>query len=93
MGFGMICGQLIFGKLADPILMKLAARNDGELKPEYRLPLGALGGLFIPIGFFWYGWSAEAKVQWIVPIMGTAIAGFGNALVFVSTMKDIECGS
>lgn len=84
MGVGMIAGQLMYAKLADIVLVRLAARSDGELKPEYRLPLGAVGGLFIPIGFFWFGWSAEAKVHWIVPIIGTGIAGFGNCLVFVS---------
>jgi hypothetical protein len=93
MGVGMISGQIMFSRLADAILVRLAARNDGELKPEYRLPLGAIGGLFIPIGFFWYGWSAEAKVHWIVPIIGTAFAGFGNSLVFVSETSVMERGS
>lgn len=25
----------------------------------------------------WYGWSAQAGIQWIMPIIGTAIFGFG----------------
>lgn len=25
----------------------------------------------------WYGWSAHAKIHWIMPIIGTGIFGFG----------------
>lgn len=25
----------------------------------------------------WYGWSAEAKLHWMMPIVGTGIFGFG----------------
>lgn len=28
----------------------------------------------------WYGWSAQAGVHWIMPIIGTAIYGFGQML-------------
>lgn len=27
----------------------------------------------------WYGWSAQAKIHWIMPIIGTAIFGFGES--------------
>jgi hypothetical protein len=26
----------------------------------------------------WYGWSAEAKIHWMMPIVGTGIYGFGE---------------
>jgi len=26
----------------------------------------------------WYGWSAQAKLHWIMPIIGTGIFGFGE---------------
>jgi len=26
----------------------------------------------------WYGWSAQAKLHWIMPIIGTGIFGFGK---------------
>jgi hypothetical protein len=61
----------------------MAARRGSELKPEYRLPLCCIGGFCIPIGFVWYGWSAQARVFWIVPIIGIAIVGFANSLLFV----------
>lgn len=27
--------------------------------------------------YSWYGWSADAKIHWIMPIIGTGIFGFG----------------
>ncbi len=54
------------------------------MKPEYRLPLLPVGAIFIPVGLFIYGWPAEYKVHWIVPIVGTGLIGVGNILVFFS---------
>lgn len=64
--------------------MALAKRNGSNPKPEYRLPVMVLGGLLVPIGLFWYGWSAEAQVHWMVPIVGTGFVGAGVVLIFVS---------
>lgn len=54
-----------------------AAMAGGEMKPEYRLPPMLLGGITIPIGIFLYGWTADKHVQFIVPIIGTALISFG----------------
>ena len=54
---------MIFAKLSDNILKVLAKKGKGDMMPEYRLPLGCIGGVFIPLGFFWYGWSAQAKIH------------------------------
>ncbi|KAG9247578.1 cycloheximide resistance protein [Calycina marina] len=83
-GCGFFFGQLLFTKLSDSILKRLANKGDGEMMPEYRLPLGCIGGIFVPLGLFWYGWSVEAQVHWIVPILGTAVIGLGNAMIFIS---------
>lgn len=32
--------------------------------------------LLAPAGLLLYGWSAQARVHWIVPIIGTAFIGF-----------------
>ena len=47
------------------------------MKPEYRLPLLAVGGIVIPAALFAYGWTLQAHVHWIVPIISTAFVGFG----------------
>ena len=53
------------------------------MQPEYRLPPLVVGAFFIPAGLFLYGWSAQYKTHWIVPIIGTALVGIGNIAVFM----------
>jgi hypothetical protein len=50
--------------------------------PEYRLPLVLPFSLLIPIGLFIYGWSAENKIHWIVPNLGTCIFAIGLIVCF-----------
>ncbi|KAL2014398.1 hypothetical protein VTN00DRAFT_1923 [Thermoascus crustaceus] len=91
-GVGFLFAQIFFAYMSDRILRRMRRSRkeeggkdeDGEMKPEYRLPLTVIGGVLMPIGFFWYGWSAQAKMHWIMPLAGTAILGYGNALIFMS---------
>lgn len=57
---------------------KGAAREE----PEYRLPQAILGGLLIPAGLFWFGWTTYPTIHWIVPILGSAVFGCGMLLAF-----------
>lgn len=84
-GVGSVIGLVATGAMSDRQVMALTKRNGGDPKPEYRLPVMFLGGLVVPIGLFWYGWSAEAQVHWMVPIVGTGFVGAGLVLVFVSS--------
>ena len=38
----------------------------------------------VPIGFLFCGWSVQADVHWVVPIIGTLFRGLGNCLIFLS---------
>ena len=80
-GIGALVGITVFGFASDRIVKRLAA--GGEMKPEYRLPLLMPGGLLIPIGLFLYGWSAEERTHWIVPIIGTFFVGLGLLGIFM----------
>ncbi|OAX82791.1 hypothetical protein ACJ72_02863 [Emergomyces africanus] len=83
-GVGSILGLTASAILSDRILQNLAKRHDGEMKPEYRLPLMIPGGLCIPIGLFWYGWTAEKGVHYVVPIIGTGFVGVGMLLIMMT---------
>src|SRR5271163_3903646 len=48
-----------------------------------RLPPLIPGGLLMPIGLFWYGWSAQYKAHWIVPIIGTVFLSMGMITMFM----------
>jgi MFS family permease len=82
-GVGFSIGLVIFGTLSDRNAKKKAQAGDGEWKPEYRLPPLLPGSIVVPIGLFWYGWSAEAHVHWIMPIIGTGIFALGNLAIFL----------
>ncbi|KAE8152545.1 MFS general substrate transporter [Aspergillus avenaceus] len=84
LGVGSALGLLATGRLSDPISHRLAARARGSKKPEYRLAPMIPLSLCLPIGLFWYGWSTQQKVHWIVPIIGTGWIGVGVVVSFTS---------
>lgn len=64
-------------------LVRQREQNGGEpggAEPEYRLPPAIAGGLLVPIGLFWFGWTTYPSVHWIVPIIGSAIFGMGYGI-------------
>ena len=84
LGFGSFTGLIIAGKSSDIFYRRLTAKNHGSSKPEFRLPLLFFTSPLVAAAFFWYGWSAEAKTHWIVPILGTMLFGMGMMPAFVS---------
>jgi len=44
----------------------------------------AIGAVLLPIGFFIYGWTAQYKIQYIVPMFGTLLIGTANIFIFIS---------
>lgn len=82
LGIGSIIGQVLTTVWGNRTAQKHIRRGDFE--PEHRLPLMYPGAVAMPIGLFWYGWSAEFQTHWIVPILGTGIVGFGLLMLFVS---------
>ncbi|KAI1816588.1 fluconazole resistance protein 1 [Poronia punctata] len=83
LGVGFL-GSLFFQSLtSDYFAKKQAEANGGKIKPESRLGPLVTGVLFVPVGLFWYGWTAQYKIHWIVPIIGTSFIGVGTNLVWI----------
>lgn len=82
-GIGLLLGMVVFGAMSDRTLKRLARRCDGVMKPEFRLPMLIPASLLTPVGLFWYGWSAERQLHWIMPIVGTALVGAGMVASFM----------
>jgi MFS family permease len=82
---GTLLGLFYIGTLSDKTLRKRAAIGR-EVTPEDRLPLiiTVPGVLMFPTGLFMYGWSGQAHTHWTVPMLGTAITGFGSILIFTA---------
>ena len=84
LGFGAGCllSLVVCGRVANGIAVTHTAR--GFFTPESRLPPMIYGCWAIPVGLFWYGWSAQAHAHWIMPILGTGVFGVGLITVFMS---------
>lgn len=84
-GIGSLLGLFILGASSDRILKHLTAKH-GVTKPEFRLPPLIPGAICVPIGLFWYGWTAETNQHYILPIAGTMFVGIGMITSFVSSL-------
>lgn len=82
LGLGFFIGTQICAPLNDAIYRRLKKKNNGVGKPEFRVPLMVPGAILVPIGLLWYGWSAQAKVHWIMPNIGAAIFAAGVIVAF-----------
>jgi hypothetical protein len=54
------------------------------VEPEHRLYAAMIGGIGIPIGLFWFAWTARSDVHWASPVVSTIVFSWGNLSVFVS---------
>lgn len=83
LGLGMISSVIFCGIALDAYVKRKSVST--ELKPEYRLPPMILGTILVPVGLITFGWTAQAHVHWIVPILATAIVGFGFVAVSLAS--------
>jgi MFS family permease len=93
LGLGSFLGVAIFSAVSDKMIKEKATQADAEaatngaekkgLKPEYRLPPLPYAVLCLLSGLLLYGWTAEFRVHWIVPIFGTVFIGIGQLLLFM----------
>lgn len=84
LALGFVTASILFGFTNDGIVRALAKKHTGELLPEYRLPASIAAMPFIVIGTLWYGWTLQYRAHWIVPIVGSGVAGLGITTIQVS---------
>lgn len=82
LGLGFFLGTQITAPINDRIYRRLKKRNGGVGRPEFRVPLMFIGSALVPIGLFWYGWSAQYRLFWIMPNIGAAIFAAGAIICF-----------
>ncbi|KAH9862034.1 hypothetical protein IAQ61_010236 [Plenodomus lingam] len=80
-GVGSIIGQITYVRLGNYLVNKHIKR--GDFKPEHRLYIMTMGGIWLPLGLFMYGWGTHYGVHYIVPQIATAFVGFGLLLIFM----------
>lgn len=55
--------------------------------PEHRLYAAMIGSVGLPIGLFWFGWSAYHDVHWASTVFAIVPFAWGNICIFISLMQ------
>ncbi|KAK2777448.1 hypothetical protein FQN52_003158 [Onygenales sp. PD_12] len=56
----------------------------GTVPPEYRLYGAMVGCALNPVSLFWFGWTADAGVHWLSPVVAAVPFAVGNIMVYSS---------
>lgn len=72
----------------EPLIRRIIAMHPqdpmtGRPDPEAAVIAVCMGSILIPIGEFWFAWTARRPVHWICPILAGLPFGIGNGLVFI----------
>lgn len=77
---GFILAACIIVPFLDRVYNSMCKKwNNGEGKPEYRLPFANIGAVFLPVSLFWFGWTVEFGKPWPIPL--SAMLFFGASQV------------
>jgi hypothetical protein len=85
LGIALVLGVFLFA-FFNPRVQASQMKASGlqQPRPGYRLLLMIWLSPCVAVGLLIYGWSAQYKVHWIVPIVGTFFIGLGAYFVLVS---------
>ncbi|KAI0831039.1 major facilitator superfamily domain-containing protein, partial [Trametes gibbosa] len=79
-GLGCIIG-LSCAPLQNRLYWRAMDRNGGRTIPEARLYLPMVGGVVLPASLFWFAWTSDPPVPWIVPVLAGTPFGFSCAVI------------
>ena len=77
-----ILSALVINLGNQPRYARLSRAAGGLPVPEARCPPMAVGGLFMVIGLFLFGWTSNPKIHWIAPVVGAGFIGAGFNTIF-----------
>lgn len=89
LGVGYVIGGQVSAYANDRIYIHLKEKHNNIGKPEFRIPPMFIGSVLIPIGLFWYGWSVQTRLHWIMPNLGVAIFSAGSVACLQSMQSYI----
>jgi len=60
-----------------------AAGKGGVVAPECRLYPAMMGSVGLPLGLFWFAWTAKRDVSWASPVVAAIPFAWGNLSIFI----------
>lgn len=58
-------------------------KQTGHVVPEERLIPMMVGGLLLPSGMFWFGWTSSPNITWVPQVISGGLLGAGVLLIFL----------
>jgi len=102
-GFNLQCTGLTFQGIAVGMLLGLCtmpfwnrryrrykdAHGEEDPPAEFRLLMGQVGGVLVPLSLFWLAFSTYRGEHWIVPVLASVPFGTGTYFIFTSSFTYI----
>lgn len=79
----MLCDVFLYRK-------QISKHPANQVPPEHRLYPAMIGSIGLPVGLFWFAWTARDGVSWASPAAAIIPFAWGNLCVFVSTIQYIS---
>ena len=86
--FAAMCAGAILST-ALSIYQEKIARHYGKISatPEGRLYFSCIESALMPIGLFWFGWTAFPSIHWIVPALALGCATMGIFSIYLAVFN------
>ncbi|KAM0755473.1 MFS general substrate transporter, partial [Meredithblackwellia eburnea MCA 4105] len=81
LGIGLLAGTASFPFWAR-YYKKIMAETGQRPPPEEHLRRGIVAGIILPVCLFWFAWTTQSSIHWIVSEIATVPLGFGISLAF-----------
>lgn len=81
LAIGFLVGVGISATVNERLIKRLSDQK-GK-KPEHRMMVLLYWSPFVPIGLLLYGWTIQARIFFIVPVIGTVLVGIGLVVAMV----------
>ncbi|KAI9844751.1 MAG: hypothetical protein M1837_005284 [Sclerophora amabilis] len=82
LALGLILGTYVTSFSNAYIYRRLQKQSDDVVLPEHRVPMMFVGSVLPPVGLLWYGWSAQARLHWVMPNIGALLFTAGAVTNF-----------
>ncbi|RJE20598.1 transporter [Aspergillus sclerotialis] len=64
-------------------------QEQGHVVPEERLIPMVVGGVLLPAGMFWFGWTSNSHIIWVPEVISGGFLGAGILLIFLQGLNYI----
>jgi MFS family permease len=82
LGLGGLLGIVAVVTTSDRDVARRVKENNWVYEPEMRLPLSIVFALISPATFFIFGWAAEYRTHWVIPLLGLLPFTFAMSGIF-----------